>query len=616
MTKVLLFFVSLSLSTAFCYAQSTELTNIKASLPQLRDSFRYTDALNRMAMLLYEKNIDSTFFYTKEARELAERLHYEKGQTDALNNLGVFFDIKGDSHMALRYYAQANNGYKKLGDSANYVQTLMNMGMAYKEIGKDKRAVLQFESAMNIGGKLSRDSILALVIYDYMLDFPARFKRDSMTYYIGKATQIATLFRDQRTLLAIGQLVADDMIAQGRRNAGLALLDQTIAGTISKKLYYVSMDMVIDIADQLATTDSARAVGYYRRGLALSGKNGYLFYSQLIARKLFDFYTARHDSITAAGYSHQLVLLYDAQVKQDNASAVDYLDYALKDQQVTSLELRSRYQTALSLFEVIICLLAGAVIIFVRRNLKRTKRLNAEITIRNMQMEKTLGALEQAQTDNTRIMKIAAHDLRNPVSSIYSIASMMLEDPDRPENDRSLLELVKTSADHSLELVSDLLQVQFRDETLIKEPVDLQETLRYCVSLLAAKAESKGQHINLETCELKVPASREKLWRAISNLIANAIKFSPAGEVIAVKMTPETNHVLITVQDHGIGIPPEMQDKIFDVFTAAKRPGTAGEQAFGLGLAITKQIIDAHGGKIWFESNPGEGTTFFVELPL
>jgi len=233
-----------------------------------------------------------------------------------------------------------------------------------------------------------------------------------------------------------------------------------------------------------------------------------------------------------------------------------------------------------------------------------------------MQMEKTLGALEQAQTDNTRIMKIAAHDLRNPVSSIYSIASMMLEDPDRPENDRSLLELVKTSADHSLELVSDLLQVQFRDETLIKEPVDLQETLRYCVSLLAAKAESKGQHINLETCELKVPASREKLWRAISNLIANAIKFSPAGEVIAVKMTPETNRVLITVQDHGIGIPPEMQDKIFDVFTAAKRPGTAGEQAFGLGLAITKQIIDAHGGKIWFESNPGEGTTFFVELPL
>ena len=102
----------------------------------------------------------------------------------------------------------------------------------------------------------------------------------------------------------------------------------------------------------------------------------------------------------------------------------------------------------------------------------------------------------------------------------------------------------------------------------------------------------------------------------ISNLVANAIKFSPTGAIINVKMEHDANRVLIEVSDHGIGIPAELHDKIFDMFTEAKRPGTAGEQAFGLGLAISKQIVEAHGGKIWFESDPMKGTTFFVDLPV
>jgi signal transduction histidine kinase len=75
------------------------------------------------------------------------------------------------------------------------------------------------------------------------------------------------------------------------------------------------------------------------------------------------------------------------------------------------------------------------------------------------------------------------------------------------------------------------------------------------------------------------------------------------------------DRVRITVEDHGIGIPEDMHDKIFDMFTKAKWAGTAGEQAFGLGLAISKQIVEAHNGSIWFDSKPGKGTTFFVELP-
>lgn len=80
-------------------------------------------------------------------------------------------------------------------------------------------------------------------------------------------------------------------------------------------------------------------------------------------------------------------------------------------------------------------------------------------------------------------------------------------------------------------------------------------------------------------------------------------------------MKPAPDAVTISVSDQGIGIPPEMKDKIFDMFTEAKRIGTKGEQPFGMGLAIAKQIVEAHGGIIWCESVPGIGTTFYVELP-
>jgi signal transduction histidine kinase len=109
--------------------------------------------------------------------------------------------------------------------------------------------------------------------------------------------------------------------------------------------------------------------------------------------------------------------------------------------------------------------------------------------------------------------------------------------------------------------------------------------------------------------------SREKIWRVMSNLISNAIKFSPQGSAINVKIEDYGNEVEISVKDHGIGIPDAIKDKVFNIFTEAKRTGTAGEKSFGLGLSICRQIIENHQGKIWFKSDDKKGTTFFVRLP-
>jgi signal transduction histidine kinase len=212
-------------------------------------------------------------------------------------------------------------------------------------------------------------------------------------------------------------------------------------------------------------------------------------------------------------------------------------------------------------------------------------------------------------------MKVVAHDLRNPISGITAIATMMLESGRLGNDDRTMLELIKNSSETSTELVSDLLQIHTHAEEMTKELIDLRELINKCVNLLYLKADAKGQRIVTQLQQAAIFANPQKIWRVMSNLISNAIKFSSTGAVINVKLEALENKVRIRVEDHGIGIPDKLKDKVFDMFTEARRTGTAGEQTFGLGLAISRQIIEAHGGTIWFESSPGKGSTFYIELP-
>ncbi|HZY37368.1 MAG TPA: tetratricopeptide repeat-containing sensor histidine kinase [Mucilaginibacter sp.] len=283
-------------------------------------------------------------------------------------------------------------------------------------------------------------------------------------------------------------------------------------------------------------------------------------------------------------------------------------------------ELKTTYLSAVIVFSVlilIILMMAWYSLKRSRKNVYELTNLNKLISDYNLQMQSALTALEQSYEENANIIKIVAHDLRAPIGGITIAVSRMLEKSDWSENDQSTLRLIQNSGKDSLALVSDLLTTHSRPKEIKKEPVDMYLLLVYCVSFMRLKAEEKGQKIELDAGHFTVFVNRGNIWRVICNLIANAIKFSPPDTTIKVLMLKKEDNVLITVDDCGIGIPDNMHDKIFDMFTEAKRQGTTGEQPFGIGLAISKQIVEMHGGKIWFEGKkPVNGTMFHVELPI
>ncbi|MFC3562773.1 tetratricopeptide repeat-containing sensor histidine kinase [Pedobacter jamesrossensis] len=294
-----------------------------------------------------------------------------------------------------------------------------------------------------------------------------------------------------------------------------------------------------------------------------------------------------------------------------------------KDYELSLLTKENQLNSLYLILAVGFSVMASFILYQMWKNFKTSKKTNIPLTLlnkqvneQNLNLQDTLNALEQSQEENKRVMKVVAHDLRSPIGAIVSLAGFMMEDEKLQTEELQMISLIKSSGSDSLKFVNELLNRESTVRELDKELVDLNTLLTYCVNLLQYKADEKKQKIILKSRSISFNLNREKIWRVVSNLITNAIKFSYPESEINVNLDIEIDKVLITVTDKGMGIPNEMISTIFTISEDIKRAGTEGEKSFGMGLVISKQIVEAHGGKLWVESIPSNGTTFYVELPI
>jgi len=268
---------------------------------------------------------------------------------------------------------------------------------------------------------------------------------------------------------------------------------------------------------------------------------------------------------------------------------------------------------------------AVIIVFFIFRNLIRSKKnvellssLNNQIEEQKQQLQSALATVEEKNVQQNRILRMVAHDLRAPVATISMLSELIDQEKDESSR-KEMVEFIRRSCNNSLELIAEILEAAdlSRKEEQQKESASINALIKTTVDLLQIKASEKQQRIStkIPSEELFIMMNPEKIKRVLNNLITNAIKFSPNGEAIAVGLSADAAFVTITVKDNGIGIPDNIKDKVFEMFTEAKRKGTNGELPYGLGLSICKQIVDAHNGSIWLESK-GKGTTFYVQLPI
>lgn len=231
--------------------------------------------------------------------------------------------------------------------------------------------------------------------------------------------------------------------------------------------------------------------------------------------------------------------------------------------------------------------------------------------------------LSHANAAKNQLLGMAAHDLRNPLASVRALAGFLQEEATGPLNSdqRDLLGTISEASQSMLDLVNELLDTSVLESGEVSihfENASLAELLEKEIRLHNINAAGKGTRIELAAgspmpAQLSFDAS--KLRQVMANLLSNACKFSPPNSLITVRTELTPGRCTVAVQDQGPGIPEHERHKLFQDFGRTSVRPTAGEKSTGLGLAICRRIMEAHGGSIHAESCPGGGSIFKFTLP-
>jgi signal transduction histidine kinase len=231
--------------------------------------------------------------------------------------------------------------------------------------------------------------------------------------------------------------------------------------------------------------------------------------------------------------------------------------------------------------------------------------------------------LNDWEKEKNEMLSVCAHDLKSPMSSVLSFLEILRTGSQRlsPSELLNIYDRMDRGGRHMLALVNDLLdstRLATGKISLQKEPMLLSHLCKEVVEDSMAKAQAKEIKLQLQvgSGELKVNLDHQKGLQVVNNLVSNALKFTPKGGNVFLKIQTKEHRSILDVMDSGQGIPAEELSDIFQKFQQTSTKATDGEKGSGLGLSIVRQLVEIHDGKISVQSKVGQGTHFIVDFPV
>jgi signal transduction histidine kinase len=217
-------------------------------------------------------------------------------------------------------------------------------------------------------------------------------------------------------------------------------------------------------------------------------------------------------------------------------------------------------------------------------------------------------------------MGIVAHDLKNPIGAVRGLADLVQSGFVSQEQMPEITEKIVSTSDRMLELVTNLLDSNRLEAGAMQFHLvefDIVPFVENTIAQYRVQAEVKNimLHFRNEATQSVIFADEQAVIQVLDNIISNAVKYSPLGKNIYVRLKSINETISVEVQDEGQGISPEDMTKLFGKFARLSARPTGGEHSTGLGLSIVKKMVEAMNGRVWCESEAGKGATFIVELP-
>jgi two-component system sensor histidine kinase VicK len=583
-------------------------------------------------------NYISQLKYLDSAITLLKEYLPDPGLSVELANLLVG---RGEAHFNLKNYAASFDDYfqamqvaKKYSDNCGTMRVVYNIAMIlykqqqFAESARYFRESLQylFPCEKNIAYRNNKEQEL---LDNIGLCYTKLKNYDSAMIYYRKALELVENNRYKLAVDSVNSLgryhaaagvIAGNMakvyIGTKRPDSAIALYKRAIALNKGHDIHDMQLCM-IQLSDVYLSTGALQPMQQTLSELRASldkwpaDNDLEMEYERL----MYLYYQKINDADKAIGHLGSYMHKKDAANEQQKKLQQSDIGKELRDKQqqfeIQLLQKNNQLNKTYLWVLVTLAVMAIVIMILVYTSYKASKRNVQQLTALN-------AAITSANREKDRILRVVAHDLRNPIGGIASLSQLLLTTDMGKEKTQEFIRNIAAASNSSIALINELLQVQQTDKPGHKKLTDINAMLQKEVNLMHFKAKEKKQEIilTLPKQRISLTIAPEKTERVIHNLVGNAIKFSPDGTTIKVNLELLRSEALITVADNGIGISPEYLAHVFDASSSYKQTGTAGEASFGLGLSICKQLIEEQGGKIWAESVLGKGSTFYVSLPV
>jgi len=612
--KLVLFIFLTFFVSCFSYGQNRELEKLKLELSMSKDSLAAMRLMNKIGFLVHMKSADSCFYYGIKANRIAERFGDTRGKADALTNIAIGLSLKGLYSQSLGYYSKAYQAYAQLPDTGEMAQMLMNSSISYSFTRDSGRTKEFARRALFMARRLKTDSILSM-LYANFAELGG-INDDSSAIYLDKAEKIAKKIGDDRILLFIMQERAQSLLDRKDYTAAKGLIVRSLSLARKHHWDYHELEgLNLYGSYYLAVNQPDSALRCFQQIYRVARANDYLFWKIEVLKSILQVYQSKHDLIKQAETNKLLVEALDKQNDSNNSFLGDYIKYnedesklAVLNQLNVSNNKKQSWFIAASILGIITTLIIVWVYTRSRKQKKELHVLYEKISSQNR-------ILLRDDEFKGRLLSMLAHDFRSPLGQTLAMISLLrYEELDRETRLRSF-DSIENDIQNILVMFDNILQwvkKQLKGYEFISEELNLFELVAVSADMFKQAVDAKKLTFNnLLDPEQTIKGDREIIQFINRNLIHNAIKYSPVNGVIAAALEMDDKEVVISVRNEGKGM---TQKQIHDLFSFKRKDSS--DMGAGMALTLCKEFIILQKGRIWVESKPGKGATFYYSLPL
>ncbi|MFD0989851.1 ATP-binding protein [Mariniflexile jejuense] len=663
------------LSVFLGHSQTKELDSLSIQLAfENQDTLKVRTSLKLIKSLYDIKDYDRALKYIIESEKLSTSLNYTKGIAETTYFKALIYAQKSDYINAISGYEKSKNLYRNLNDSLGVAKINNSISLIEIKRGNYSKGIQYALAAINQLEKKNLKKELSTAYSNLAKAYQNINAADKAIDYGLKAVENQIQINDNVGLTQSYSLLAEVYSSKNENRKAIEYYEKVLKGK-NKDIDSLKGRIFPKLgAEYLKFNDYEKASNYLNEGLNINrkfdNKQGVLFALNTLGdlnlqtNKLTQAEEQLYEAGTIAkslNNKSELLRYYKLMIALDSTknkfeSAFmwqrEYFNlknslnsYKHNNNDTVALEFNPNFEKELDetnddsfaglggsfdKFKLIFYGLLAAlaivstflILIYLKRNsnIKYTQELeekNLKIELQNEAFVEQTKHLENVNNVKDKLFSIVSHDLKDSLSSINGFIDLLKDGSlSREEFDNLIPELSENANNASLLLFNLLNWSKSQMQSLEPKPTlfDIQEVFEEKVKLIDQRMESKGIELVDHSLRDFAYADRSMFEIVVQNLLANALKFCKSGDTITISNHISNGSCIISIADTGIGISKQNIDKLFknSSFTTV---GTNNEKGTGLGLSICKELVELNNGKIWVESTPNVGSTFYVQLP-